>query len=90
MTERLYRPLDWEDTKPHVWIPPDCKDPALYNELFNAGVEAGADAAIKALLNAIETTLLDKYGSPEPTWAEVGQAFKAYPGKLMRIIRGLW
>ena len=38
-----WRPVNWEELKPHVWIPPDCKDPDLYNELFNAGVESGAD-----------------------------------------------
>ena len=100
MTERLYRPPDWEDVKPkfseefYIGCIFDAEPGPLgvYKAVYDKGVEAGADAAIKALLDAIETTvgpiakLLDKYGSPEPTWAEVGQAFQV----IMRIIKGLW
>ena len=113
MTKRLYRPPNWEDIKPQYDFEPFLKEVLKTNSfeghtaaaIFDAGVEAGADAGILAWCDSVERSIFEPFreyyeahgdpppkaiARPEPTWAEVWQAFKAYPGKLMRIIRGTW
>ena len=69
MSDRLYRPPDWEDIKPKFSVElytdtilnAECEPLGVTKAVYDKGVEDGADAGIRAVFTVVEKTLISPF-----------------------------